>query len=170
MSQRLKNLVVDEISLVDTPAVPKAVFLISKRAEVKEVVKAMGVADLEKRIAPYGYTGSAAGATSPAHIHDYYVYIHFDEATGAPAVDGYVCSMADHTHRITMESYSRGETEESDGHVHSLMVIKEARALLEIAKQRPVVPQPSSEEPEFSSEQLERLDRISQRLSSKDKA
>lgn len=156
--QRLKNLSVDEVSFVDVPAVPKAVYLISKRAEVKEVVKTMDLADLEKRIAPYGYTGSAAGATSPAHIHEYYVYVGFDQATGAPSVDGYLYSIADHSHRITSESYSRGETEESDGHIHTLMIIKEARALLKIASERPISPPILVSE--FSDEQKSRLDRV----------
>lgn len=161
--QRLKNLEVQEISLVDVPAVPKAVYLISKRATQVEEVKKVELADLEKRVAPYGYTGSAAGATSPAHIHDYYVHVHFDEKTGEPMVDGYVISMADHSHRITMESYTRGETEESDGHIHTLMTLKEARALLEVAKQRPQ-PVPALIPLELSKDQMSRLDQVAQSL------
>jgi len=158
--KRLKNLEVHEISLVDVPAVPKAIFLISKRSASTEEVKNMELVDLDKRIAPYGYTGSAAGATSPAHIHDYYVSLYFNPSTGLPEVDGYVCPMADHNHRITAESYARGETEESDGHIHTLMVLKEARALIETSKRRPQL-EPL---PEFSEDQVARLDQVAARF------
>jgi len=118
---RLTDLQVGEISFVDEPAVPKAKFLVAKRHDGGGAMD-----ELEKRIAMQGYTGSAPGATTPAHIHEYWCYL--DRDTGQMSGNAY--AIADHSHRITPESYARGETEQSDGHMHALMTIKEARALL----------------------------------------
>lgn len=82
--------------------------------------------DIEKRIAMQGYTGSAPGATTQAHIHEYWCSMDRDSGQ----MSGSAYAIADHSHRITMESFMRGETEESDGHLHALMTVKEARALL----------------------------------------
>jgi len=128
---RLTNLRVGEISFVDEPAVRHAKFIVAKRHDGGEAMD-----DIEKRIAMQGYTGSAPGATTPAHIHEYWCYL--DRDTGQ--MSGYASSIADHSHRITPESYMRGETEESDGHLHTLMTVKEARVLLTAgqAQQDPV--------------------------------
>lgn len=68
-----------------------------------------------------GTTTSASGATSPAHVHDYSVYVA-SPSMGAPPQfeNGYAREIADHSHRITAVSFARGETENSDGHRHGL--------------------------------------------------
>lgn len=76
--KRLLSVRVDELSLVDRPAVSKATFLIAKRAP-QQTELTLDV--LEKRI-------------------------------------------------DTLEAYQRGETEASDGHIHTLMTIKEAREVM----------------------------------------
>jgi hypothetical protein len=119
----MKDLKVQEMAFVDVPAVPKAKFILVKR---KEADMELEQTDIDKRIAMQGYTGSSPGATTPAHIHEYYCYVNSD--TGE--MNGYAQSIADHSHRITPESYAKGETEDSDGHRHTLMLIKEARALM----------------------------------------
>ena len=127
---RLTTLKVNEISLVDAPAVPKAKFLIAKRATPEPD---MTLEAVEKRIAPQGYTSSMAGATSPAHVHDYSLWLDFED--GVVRVRGWVDECCDHTHRFTLEGYLRGEVEASDGHSHTLMTIKEARAITKTARE-----------------------------------
>src|SRR3972149_3098997 len=122
---RLTTLKVNEISLVDAPAVPKATFLIAKRQTPDPEVTLEAV---EKRVAPQGYTSSTAGATSPAHVHDYSLWLDVED--GVVRVRGWVDECCDHTHRFTLEGYLRGELEPSDGHTHALMTIKEARAVI----------------------------------------
>jgi len=119
--RQLTGLTIEEISFVDQPAVPKAKFLIAKRKEEEPSMEA-----IEKRTAMNGYTSSATGATTAAHIHEYACYLNRE--TGQ--IEGYVYGIGDHTHRITPESLARGETEESDGHTHELMTVKAARLLL----------------------------------------
>lgn len=123
--KRLLSVRVDELSLVDRPAVSKATFLIAKRAPQQ---KELTLDVLEKRIATQGYTSSASGSTSPAHVHDYHLYLDVED--GMVRVGGWVNECCDHTHRLTLEAYQRGETEASDGHIHTLMTIKEAREVM----------------------------------------
>jgi hypothetical protein len=131
---RLTTLKVNELSLVDAPAVPKAKFLIAKRQTPEPEVTLESV---EKRVAPQGYTSSSAGATSPAHVHDYSLWLDVED--GVVRVRGWVDECCDHTHRFTLEGYLKGELEASDGHTHTLMTIKEARAVF--AHGRPPVPE-----------------------------
>lgn len=133
VESRLTALQVNELSLVDAPAVPKAKFLIAKRAVPEPEVTLEAV---EKRVAPQGYTSSSPGATSPAHVHDYSLWL--DVTDGVVQVRGWVDECCDHSHRFTLEGYLRGEVEASDGHLHALMTIKEARAILE--KSHPLLP------------------------------
>lgn len=152
---RLTTLKVNELSLVDAPAVPKAKFLIAKRATPEPEVTLEAV---EKRVAPQGYTSSAAGATSPAHVHDYSLWLDVED--GVVRVRGWVDECCDHTHRFTLEGYLRGEVEASDGHAHTLMTIKEARAIFEKAHPLP------TETPEtLTDEDRARIERINEMLS-----
>ena len=127
---RLTTLKVNEISLVDAPAVPKAKFLIAKRATPEPD---MTLEAVEKRVAAQGYTSSIAGATSPAHVHDYSLWLDVED--GVVRVRGWVDECCDHTHRFTLEGYLRGEVEASDGHYHALMTIKEAREITKAARE-----------------------------------
>ena len=133
VKNRLISLQINEVSLVDAPAVKAAKFLIAKRATPEPD---MTLEAVEKRIAPQGYTSSMAGATSPAHVHDYSLWLDVED--GVVRVRGWVDECCDHTHRFTLEGYFRGEVEASDGHSHSLMTIKEAREILE--KSHPLLP------------------------------
>lgn len=72
-----------------------------------------------------GYTSPAAGASSPLHVHDYEL-----DGEGGELESGCAKHVADHSHRITQASLSRGETEPSDGHVHRLMTSADVAAAL----------------------------------------
>lgn len=152
---RLTALQVNELSLVDAPAVPKAKFLIAKRAVPEPEVTLEAV---EKRVAPQGYTSSSAGATSPAHVHDYSLWLDVED--GGVRVRGWVDECCDHSHRFTLEGYLRGEVEASDGHMHTLMTIKEARAILE--KSHPLLPATAEA---LTDEDSARLEAIRETLS-----
>lgn len=153
--KRLTALIVSEISLVDAPAVSKAKFLIAKRAVTEPEVTLEAV---EKRVAPQGYTSSSAGVTSPAHVHDYSLWLDVED--GVVRVRGWVDECCDHTHRFTLEGYLRGEVEASDGHIHALMTIKEARAILEKSH-----PMPPATAETITDEDRVRLEAIRETLS-----
>lgn len=150
---RLTTLKVNEISLVDAPAVPKAKYILAKRATPEPE---MTLEAVEKRVAPQGYTSSSAGATSPAHVHDYSLWLDVED--GVVRVRGWVDECCDHTHRFTLEGYLRGEVEASDGHSHTLMTIKEARAITKAAREI------ASEVEELTAEDIVRLQAIKETL------
>jgi hypothetical protein len=85
-----------------------------------------------------GYTSAVQGATSPVHVHDYYLHLQY-EGDSVSVRGGWACGVADHTHRITLESLVRGETEPSDGHIHKLMKSEAVQeALAELANLKTV--------------------------------
>ena len=67
-----------------------------------------------------GHTAEAAGASAPTHVHDYSLYVYTRDSGVVVFDGGCAFAVADHSHRITQESLARGETEASDGHIHSL--------------------------------------------------
>jgi hypothetical protein len=151
---RLTTLKVNEISLVDAPAVPKAKFLIAKRAIPEPD---MTLEAVEKRVAPQGYTSSSAGATSPAHVHDYSLWLDVED--GGVRVRGWVEECCDHSHRFTLEGYLRGDVEASDGHTHALMTIKEAREVTKAVREL------AGEVEDLTAEDLTRLQTMCETLS-----
>lgn len=152
--KRLTALIVSEISLVDAPAVSKAKFILAKRSAPEPDVTLEAV---EKRVAPQGYTSSSPGATSPAHVHDYSLWLDVED--GVVRVRGWVDECCDHSHRFTLEGYLRGEVEASDGHIHALMMIKEARSIME--KSHPLLPVAAET---LTAEELARIEAISEML------
>ena len=102
---------------------PKAADDKPSPAKVEERKAFMGVQQ-------HGFTTPASGASSPMHLHDYCLYIEDHDDGTVSFESGCAYGVADHSHRITLESLMRGETESSDGHVHTLMKVEDARAAL----------------------------------------
>ena len=88
----------------------------------------------QKGAVPKGYAGyetvahtqPAKGTTSPEHVHDYALWVYTTSAGVTTFDGGRAFDVADHGHRITETSLSRGETTESDGHAHRLMAVSAA--------------------------------------------
>ena len=88
--------------------------------------------EVEKNLMGYrecGFTNAVGGISSPVHVHDYRLNIKRNEQQMI-FEGGWASAVADHSHRISMESLMKGETESSDGHSHKLMSSGETRAVL----------------------------------------
>jgi hypothetical protein len=93
----------------------------------------------------HGFTSPAAGTTAPMHVHDYGLYVERPMSVMGTEVrfsGGCAYDIADHRHRITLESLQRGETEASDGHVHKLMSVEQVRAALLVTSKTASPPEP----------------------------